>query len=722
MFSIFFRLKYAFLSAALVVFHPFGAFSQNLLTDWSKSNQNSFVTEDSVFLKPYIDIDEWREKPLRHHYVHGGFEGTSTKFSFYFPEKEKFAGHFFQYITPVPDDENLSQQATGEEDKISFSISHGAYFVETNGGGVENLTKNPSITAYRANAATALFSKVVAGQIYNRKKIYGYAFGGSGGAYRTVGGIENTDGVWDGVVPFVLGTPQAIPNYFTIRMLAMRILHDKFPFIIDALEPGGNGDPYLFLNTEERAVLNEATKMGFPPQAWFGYKDMGVHGFMALYQAIVAFDKKYFEEDFWNKPGYEGFNPSESLMKAIVKLPTKIEFGLLKDEVISKGIYQNMSTSERGTADAAWKSSVSAGHEIPIAFQLADSVKYDNFLGGDLKILSGKAKGSTLQIAKAMGNIIILGPADAAIVSLIENGDSVEVNNLNFLAVQTYHRHQVPSKDYKVWNQFRDSLDEPIYPQRSALLGAFFTRATAGGDLTGKFKGKMILLESLWDREALPWSADWYYNKVKENLGNKTDDNFRLWYMDRALHGDATRQENPAETISYLGILQQALLDLSDWVEKGIAPAASTSYKVIDGQVILPQVANARKGIQPVVHLHSDNQKKVLSSVGKKVLFEATVEVPQNTGKIVKVLWCYEDSPRYALSEGITTDTSTIQFTEGRFSTTGSSSSITVKGEHVYYQAGTYFPTLLVIAQRNGDKGKVFTKIQNLDRMRVVVQ
>ena len=36
---------------------------------------------DSLFAKPYIDVDEWRNEPVRHRYVHGGFEGTETRFS-----------------------------------------------------------------------------------------------------------------------------------------------------------------------------------------------------------------------------------------------------------------------------------------------------------------------------------------------------------------------------------------------------------------------------------------------------------------------------------------------------------------------------------------------------------------------------------------------------------------------------------------------------------------
>jgi hypothetical protein len=46
-------------------------------------------------------------------------------------------------------------------------------------------------------------------------------------------GIENTVDVWDGVVPYVAGSPMAIPNVFTVRMHAMRILKDKFPVIDD---------------------------------------------------------------------------------------------------------------------------------------------------------------------------------------------------------------------------------------------------------------------------------------------------------------------------------------------------------------------------------------------------------------------------------------------------------------------------------------------------------
>jgi len=33
---------------------------------------------DPLFREPYVDIDEWRDAPVRHHYIHGGFKGTEV--------------------------------------------------------------------------------------------------------------------------------------------------------------------------------------------------------------------------------------------------------------------------------------------------------------------------------------------------------------------------------------------------------------------------------------------------------------------------------------------------------------------------------------------------------------------------------------------------------------------------------------------------------------------
>lgn len=667
---------------------------------------------DSMFLHPFIDVDEWRDLPVRHRYVHGGFEGTNTRFSFYFPPKEQYEGRFFQYITPFPDNENLSQGAKGEEDIIGFSISSGAYFIETNGGGQTDFSNpkaaDPTIGAYRANAASAQYSRIVAQEFYGGGRPFGYSFGGSGGAYRTVGGIENTEGVWDGVVPYVMGSPMAIPSSFTIRMHAMRVLNEKLPQIVDALEPGGSGEPYLGLNEEEKATLMEATKMGFPLQAWYAYKTMGIHGFLVLYQGVVRADQTYFEKDFWNTPGYLGANPPASLLKARIQKKSKIKASIGLDQAINLGLKEPISEADRGSADLAWKSIGGKEGGMPVAFELDQDMPDVGFLGGDLIIQSGEAAGIVLQITDVIGNKVVLGPTNSpATLFKISEGDEVQVDNSNFLAVQTYHRHQVPGPEYTAWDQFRDAEDKPIYPQRPFLIGPIFTRGAAGSIPTGKFKGKMILLGSLWDREAYPWHQAWYHDRVRENLGDKTDDHFRLWYTDHAIHGGV---DDPTRVVNYLGVLHQALRDLSQWVEKGVAPAPSTNYQIQDGQVIVPKKAASRLGIQATVDAAVNGKEQETIQKGKSISFSGKVEIPNNTGKLVYAAWDFDGSGEFK---------NQIDLTKAKFSDGGNEVEFSVS--HSFKKAGTYFPSLRIATERNGDNHTPFATIQNIDRIRVTV-
>ncbi|MBD3630817.1 PKD domain-containing protein [Cyclobacterium sp.] len=666
--------------------------------------------DDPMFSKPYIDLEEWRESPVRHLYIHGGFEGTETRFSFYFPEKEAYEGHFFQYITPVPDSETLSQGQTGEEDKIGFAVSHGAYFVETNGDGpwnpaVRSDTNDPTIGAYKANAAAANYSKELAKRLFGDHRVFGYAFGGSGGAFRTIGGLENTVGVWDGAVPYVIGSPMAIPNVFTVRMHAMRILQDKLPQIVDAVEPGGEG-MYSGLNEEEKAALQEVTKMGFPPKAWYAYKDMGIHGFAVLYQGMVAADPGYFEK-FWTTPGYLGYDHPESFDGDRIQQESTVSKIITRGEAIRMELnVEPLAGQARGTADAAFQSLSEKQINEPVAFQLADELAQVQFLGGDLMIKSGSAAGRKVMLKAIDGEIVYLGVADPSVTAKIEVGDKVLVDNSNFLAAQTYHRHQVPGEEYPVYDQFRDENGEPIYPQRPFLLGPIFTRGASGAVQTGIFEGKMILLESLWDSEAYPWQADWYRDRVIENLGEKTGDHFRVWFTDHASHADRASAGDPNHIVSYLGVLQQALLDLSDWVENGTEPAPSTNYEVVDGQVMVPATAEERKGIQPVIRLEANGTSKAIVKAGESVKFSAQIELPEGSGTIVALEWDFNGNGEF---EKVTSPIS-------------ESSIFEIETEHKYPEPGTYFVALRATSQRKGDANTPFSRIKNLGRVRVVVQ
>jgi len=706
------RIAHARALLALVILCASGfgstpAFAQ--ATAPSASARPDTSARDTLFAQPYTDVDEWRDTPVRHRYVHGGFKGAETRFSFYFPPAAQYQRRFFQHITPVPDNENLAQRAPlGEENKIGFSIASGAYFVETNGGGTfapgQAKGVDPTITAFRANAAAAQYSRVIAAKIYGPHRPYGYAFGGSGGAYRTIGSIENTRGVWDGAVPYVVGSTMALPNVFTVRMHAMRTLKDRFPQIVDALEPGGTGDPYAGLNDEERGALREVTRMGFPLPSWFGYKTMGIQAFGVLYQGVVNADPGYFA-NFWTAPGYLGASPPASLLRARIQHPSTIAAVVNALEAAQSDITR---VEAKGGVDDAFEALRGEAGKRTVGFRLATAPPTVEFLGGDLIIKTGAAAGQRVPLDRISGTVVVLGFADPAVAAKLAPGDSVVVDNSNFLAAQTYHRHQVPGPEFRAWDQFRGPDGKPIYPQRPMLLGPLFVQATAGSLQTGRFEGKMIVVESLWDREAFPWQADWYRARVKEHFGDKLDDHFRLWYTDHALHGDVSAQEDPTHTVSYIGVLHQALRDLSAWVERGVAPPASTSYRIVDdAQVVVPPTAASRKGIQPVVSLRANGITRAEVAVGTPVSLVAVAEVPPGAGKLVAAQWDMEGAGTFPIEARVPSR---------------SRGPLELRTSFTFRKPGTYFPTIRVISQRQGDAITPYARIQNLGRVRVIVR
>lgn len=657
-----------------------------------------------TFDEPYVDLDEWRDAPVRHRYVHGGFADTDTRFSIYLPPADRYGGRFFQHITPVPDSEHLAQSAAGEQDKIGFSIASGAYFVETNGGGEPGRLGSdvdPTIAAYRANAAAAEYSRVVARDMYGEHRTYGYAYGGSGGGYRTIGGAENTTGVWDGFVPYVIGSPMAIPNMFTVRMHAQRILRHRFDAIVDAVEPGGSGDMYAGLDEEERAALLEVTRMGFSPRSWFGHRTMGMHAFPVLYQGVRMADPTYFEE-FWTEPGYLGSSTSPSLHRDRVQHATTVVATITAAEAADLGLAIGYQPGQaRGGVDTAWRGAEAAS-AVPVAVRLS-SVPAVEILGADLLVTSGLAAGARLGLVDLIDDLAVFGPGDPDQLLRLRAGDAVEIDNTGFLAAQTYHRHQVPTSDFAVWDQFREPDGRPTYPQRPLILGPLFAAAAAGTVQTGRFDGKMIVVASLLDREALPWQADWYRTKVREHLGDATNEHFRLWYVDNALHGDDEIQEHPTHTVSYLGVLHQALRDLSRWVENDVAPPGSTTYDVVDGQVVVPPDALTRAGVQPVVSLTANGASRAEVAVGEAVTLHARAAAPAGGGSVIQVEWDLDGSGSFVASE------------------IAANPQVDVEQRRSFASPGTYFVTVRVVAQRDGDRATPYARLQNLARVRVVV-
>ena len=242
------------------------------------------------------------------------------------------------------------------------------------------------------------------------------------------------------------------------------------------------------------------------------------------------------------------------------------------------------------------------------------SVPTGDLTGADVIITSGAAAGTTAPLGRVAsdgkGQVgLVFEPvgdtidimADPTVVDSIEAGDEVRIDNSRFLALQTYHRHQFPPAnpdfDYPdVYDYFRNPDGTPKYPQRGVDIGAAGTLGATGQIPTGRFNGKMIVVECLHDGDALPWQADWYRKKVEAVEGPHVDEKYRLWYVDNANHTDPTTERQQTHAVAYSGTVQYALRELSAWVEHGIVPPPTSEYRVQDGQVHVPASAAERKG------------------------------------------------------------------------------------------------------------------------------
>ncbi len=637
------------------------------------------VTEDwidPVFDQPYIEIDELRSEPVPHRYVHGGFTGTAARFSFYFPSKEQYQGRFFHNTYPLAMTADIGPfpiafaVATGD---LPFTLDSGAYYVQTNNGGAfSRHSTDPSIAAYRVNAAAAKYSRIVAAENFGDHRPYGYLYGGSGGAYQVLGGAEHTQGIWDGFMPFVLGCNNATPSNWTPRMLALHVLRrrDKFPAIMDAINPGGSGDMYADLDAEERAALEEATRMGFPPSGWYAHETQGSGYFADMQGVIPTFDPTYVD-DFWTKPGYIGGDPTASIHADRFRFETTVS------QVID---------------------------DLPLRFEL-ESVSGRSIGDAHLVLLDGPNAGQSVAIARVDGlTITPANTSDAAVVAAIQPGSRVAIDNAWPLALQTYHRHQVPPDPAEYgWNQFRDAAGEPIYPQRPLLMGHVFAKAAIGSVLSGNVHGKTLLIQSLMDIDALAWFADWYRSRVKAELPSRFDDDFALWFVDHTQHDNPASAIARAHTVPLTGALQHGLRDLARWVEQGVKPS-ETRYRVADGQVEVPDTAGERLGVQPVVHLAVNGSQRAEIGSGEAVSFSGTADV-LGSGKIVAAEWDFEGTGDFSSTPEIGEPAGHIE----------------VDAVHTYAARGTYFAALRVTSQREGHAGSPHCRLQNLARVRVVV-
>ena len=97
---------------------------------------------------------------------------------------------------------------------------------------------------------------------------------------------------------------------------------------------------------------------------------------------------------------------------------------------------------------------------------------------------------------------------------------------------------------------------KPVYPQRPPFPMAELRSTTRAGDHSGRFAGKMIVVQNTSDDYAWPHAGHMYGLLVRDALGDSFDDQFRLWYNDHAAHLPAP----PTSTrlVNYRGSVEQA--------------------------------------------------------------------------------------------------------------------------------------------------------------------
>jgi hypothetical protein len=216
----------------------------------------------------------------------------------------------------------------------------------------------------------------------------------------------------------------------------------------------------------------------------------------------------------------------------------------------------------------------------------------------------------------------------------------------------------------------------------------------AGSLQSGNIQCKIIIVSALLDGN-LPWCANWYRELVRTYIKDAEDDMLRLWYVDNAVHSDESMSSDESHIAGYFGVLHQTLLDLSDWVERGVSPAPSTGYRMVNNIVAVSEDARDRFGIQPLVTLLIDGKDSVVVTAGEPVNLNAMIGIPKGAGVITKIEWRFNDDEPFL--EGLPNHV------------------------HAYTIPGVYFPVVRVSINRYGNASDPFTQVKNISRVRVTV-
>jgi hypothetical protein len=667
----------------------------------AESVQIGFASEDDYFGAPFIDIDEWRERPHRHRYVHGGFGETDTRFSIYLPPAERYEDRFFSSLEGgVGGHETRAAYLKGDGlATIGFAFANGAYLVESNNGHIavgpatSRGKQHGSITTFRATAQTARFARRLAETMYGRRPARGYIFGPSGGGWRTILCMENTRGIWDGAAPYISPAGNGISFPCAVGNLA-RVLGEDVGRVVDAWEPGGSGDPFAGLGARQREELGTLYRAGLQPGAEFQLLEPAIELAVLLLtsQMNADFDPEYFS-DFWTVAGYAGAGGAldSELIDRVVRVL----------DVLSA---RDLLAADPALVDAVAPEARDIDPSTPVAIRIdrgAGGARGSDVWGGDDRGARPRHK-----CIGVMGEDVLVFDFRRLPVADIAVGDKLRVDNRDYLAYCHAYRHQIDA----------DSLDcrhltvagTPIFPQRR--LGV--PDLLAGMPTTARFEGKMIYTSNLKDTLASPIGGTiTYMGRVRAQFGAEAPQRIRVWLNDNAGHITPLRRRarTPpvAQTriVDYDGSIEHAVRALIRWVEEGVEPPPDTSYHYEDGRITLPSSAPARGGVQPVVSATVNGAEAATVRTGEPVRLAVTAHAPPGAGRIVCAEWDFDGTAAWPHQHEVD----------------GTQSRIDLETEHIYERPGVYFACARVASHQDGDTAARHGRILNLARVRVEV-
>jgi hypothetical protein len=656
----------------------------------------------------FVDVDEWRERPRRHRFVHGGFEGTHTRFTLYLPPAELFGGRALKHLEGgAGGHETLLADDIGLYTSWMFDFAYdefGAILLESNQGHFhdEGIGFHNDVVLFGASAESTRFAEWLAPRLFGRPVDHAYVFGASGGGHRSYQCLIHRGDVFDGGVPEVCGASPTI--YWSVQALAIALLGDEMLTVADRCEPGG-GDPFEGLTYEQREALADLFRMGYPMAAVNQLQTLAAP--FTLYNAR-EYNPGYFE-DFWTKKGYLGHDDPGRLEQRLVKETTTVV------EVADIGTIMETNPGELQLLMAGAAPTARAGVRLAVG----DDTR--RLYMSWLTIKTGKAAGRELVAMHLLdgGYIVPFLQQTPDMFDGVEPGDEVEIDNRDWLAFNYLYKH---ATEWNIPGLHVDGERVPLEYEDFAVDGVPVHAQTGQilYDLNElkPFTSKMIVIGSALDCMIWPTFISPLDRHLRLTQGERAGDTMRLWWVDNATHGQPemmgamgiSGEMDPrvwrTRLVDYAGPAAQALLDVAAWVEQGVAPPSDTRYSFSrNHQLELPADAAERGGIQPVVGLTVNGGVRADVKVGESVSFEGVATQPPGTGRIVRAELDFVSDDTWP-HHGDIAD--------------GASEKVVVGTVHAFDAPGVYFPSFRVSSVREG-RPESALPIQNLARVRVVV-